>query len=189
MSAAAVDIANDALVIVGASTISSLSDSSKEAIVMNSIYTKVRDQLLASHPWNFAMDRKSNVAADVSLPTGNWGWAYAFTLPAEVLRIWEIDDSEESWSVESGILLTQYSPVSYRYIKRQTDTTKYSPYFERAFAYALALRSGFSLTQSATLIEQLQKLAASSLAEARSYDAQENSLQQVEATDFLDIRR
>ncbi len=189
MSAAAVDIVNDALVIVGASTITSLSDTSKEAVVMNSIYTKVRDQLLSSHPWNFAMDRLADVAADSNLPAGNWGWGYAFTLPANVLRVWEIDDEEESWVVESGILLANYAPISYRFIKKQTDTTKYSPYFERAFAYALALRSGFSLTQSATLIESLQKMAASSLAEARSYDAQENSLQQVEASDFLDIRR
>jgi len=50
-------ICNSALLKIGASTIVSLSDSSVEAEACNEQYTKLRDELLRSHPWNFAMKR------------------------------------------------------------------------------------------------------------------------------------
>ena len=51
-------ICNSALIKIGASKIAALSDTNKRAILCNEQYPKLRDDLLRSHPWNFAIKRK-----------------------------------------------------------------------------------------------------------------------------------
>ena len=50
--ASVVDICNGALNQLGASTILSLTEDSKNARLCNARYTQVRDSLFRSHPWN-----------------------------------------------------------------------------------------------------------------------------------------
>ncbi len=169
--------------------INALSDDTKEAILCNEQYAKARDQLLSSHPWNFAITRYE-ASADANLPSGweNDIWSNAFTLPSDVLRFLGIDDPEGQWALESGKLFANYDPVLIKYIKKVTDTTIFSKHFEKALAYEIAMKICYALTQSASAIQALSPLRDSALAEARSFDAQEGSVQQVEASDFIDSR-
>ena len=50
--ASVVDICNGALNQLGATTILSLTEDSKNARLCNSRYTQVRDSVFRSHPWN-----------------------------------------------------------------------------------------------------------------------------------------
>lgn len=189
MATSSVEIANQALIICGADTITSLSSTgTKPQRLCNELYDKIRDQLLISHPWNFAIGR-IEIAADADLPA-NWEddkWSYAFTLASDVLRVISID-SEEEWAIENGKLFTTYAPVKIKYIKKETDTTKFSKNFEEALAYALAHAMSYSLTESATVRTQIKEEAELSLKRARSYDAQENSIEVYEISDFLNSR-
>tara|TARA_R100001530_G_scaffold114015_1_gene80959 strand:+ start:206 stop:1021 length:816 start_codon:yes stop_codon:yes gene_type:complete len=58
MASSEVAICNSALIKLGAAEISSLSDTNKRAQLCNAQYSKLRDELLRSHPWNFAIGRK-----------------------------------------------------------------------------------------------------------------------------------
>lgn len=189
MATSAVEICNDALIILGAEKISSLSGTSKEAILCNEQYSKVRDQVLSAHPWNFATYR-TEIAQDADLPAGWWGWTYAHSLGSDVLRVLDIEDSDTyEWAVESGRkILSDHTPVKTIYIKQVTDTTLFPKYFEKALAYALAQNLSYSLTQSATLIEQIRKDAEMAMREARSFDAQEKSLPRVAAEEYINVR-
>lgn len=51
------DIVNMALVRLGANTVTSLSDGSRNANAANEIFTMIRDDMLSMHPWNFATRR------------------------------------------------------------------------------------------------------------------------------------
>lgn len=191
MATSSVQICNDALLLLGADTITSLSSTgTKEQRIMNEQYEKVRDQLLIAHKWNFAIAR-IEIASDANLPT-NWVddiWTYSFTLGADVLRVLSIDDENEDWAVENGKLFCNYDPVKIKYIKKETDTTLFSKNFEKALAYQLAVRTGYAFTQSSTLMETLKEEAELVLREARSMDAQEGSVQTYEINDFLNQRR
>ena len=55
--ASVVDICNGALNQLGASTILSLTEDSKNARLCNARYTQVRDSLFRSHPWNCLVKR------------------------------------------------------------------------------------------------------------------------------------
>lgn len=187
MAASAVEICNSALVLLGADRINALSDSTKEAILCNQEYSLVRDQLLCGHPWNFAITRVE-LSPLVSLPVG-WEdnvWAQAFNLPADCLRVLEVDDNEGEWAVEGGsYLFANSTPVQIKYIKQVTNTSHYSKTFEKALALELAVKISYALTQSASLVEVLVKQRDKAVAEAKSFDAQEMSVQTVQANDWL----
>ena len=54
-----VAICNQALVKVGASRITALTDDTKQARALNAIYDVKRDAELAANPWTFATKRES----------------------------------------------------------------------------------------------------------------------------------
>lgn len=58
MAATNEDIANSALLKLGAESITSLSDTTRRARLVNEQFNKIRKRLLRSHPWNFAMKRQ-----------------------------------------------------------------------------------------------------------------------------------
>ena len=73
-----VDIANQALNIIGANTISALDENSKPAVVINQRYDSIRDSVFREHPWNCLMAR-STLARDTAAP--DFGYTYQYTLP------------------------------------------------------------------------------------------------------------
>ncbi len=187
MAASEVEICNQALYLIGAERISSLTADSKEARICNDMYSVIRDQLLAAHPWNFAIRRAQYSAID-ELPDGVFDWDYAFELPANCLRVVGIDDPEEPWAREADYLYTNYSPVSVKFIEKITSVDKFSPMFTKALAYAIAVEIGPHITQSPTLFERLEKKAEHTIRECRSFDAQEGSVTVPDASDFINIR-
>ena len=54
-----VDICNEAMDLLGAATITALTENSKEARLCNRRFETVRDQVLRAHPWNAAITRKA----------------------------------------------------------------------------------------------------------------------------------
>ena len=52
-----VDIVNNALSILGASTISSLTEDTKNARISNQRFENVRNRLFRAHPWNCLIKR------------------------------------------------------------------------------------------------------------------------------------
>lgn len=57
MATSAEEICNSALQKLGAEDITSLSDTTRRAVLCNRQYNKIRLKLLRSHPWNFAIKR------------------------------------------------------------------------------------------------------------------------------------
>lgn len=186
MATSAVEICNEALALVGAAPITSLGQQTTEARLLNSLYTPTRDQLLTSHPWNFATKRVT-LAADADAPT--FGWGYRFALPADCLRVLGTDlDSEDKWKIENGFLLSDSSSVSIKYISKITTEATFSINFCEALAYKLASKIAYPLVQSSTLAKSLFDLYVTHLRDARSMDAQEGSVEQVEANEWINSR-
>ena len=73
--ASVVDICNGALNQLGATTILSLTEDSKNARLCNARYTQVRDALFRSHPWN-CLQKRVQLAADTTAPA--WGFTSAY---------------------------------------------------------------------------------------------------------------
>lgn len=169
------DICNNALLKLDARTITSLSDNTKEAVQCNVLYEQIRDDVLAAHPWNFAI-RQSSLARLVATPT--FEFDYKFTLPSDCLRVIKAVDSSEdkvAFKIKGRDLHSDESGIDIEYIKRVTDTAIFSPQFVDTLATRLAAELAYSLSGGETRAGNLLQQYSVKLKEAKRRDAQEGT--------------
>lgn len=127
--ASEVQICNMSLLEVGDLSITALTDATKEGRACNVLYPLMRDLMTYSHPWNFAMKRADITGSLTTDPVFPDDW-YAYTLPADCLRVWELYGSDEQWAVEGGLFLTpQEEEIYIRYIYRVTEAGRFNPVY------------------------------------------------------------
>jgi hypothetical protein len=182
-------IANQALGILGPGSgyLTDLAtDTTTAGQALNRTYELVRDEVLEAHPWNFAVARAS-LSADVAAP--EWGFDYQFSLPANCLRFLSMYGEKVEYQIEGDKLLCdEQGPLLIRYIKRETDTSKYSP----TFVSALACRWAFQISgtiESRPTPNQIWEMYLIFLAQAKGADAQSNPAEEMPDGDWLSARR
>jgi hypothetical protein len=127
-------IANRALSLIGEPAISSLDDGTVAGRVIGLQYEVVRDSLLRSHPWDFAIERVE-LSREVDGPL--FGWGYSFPLPSDCLRVIEFnavdaDKCSKSFGVEGDRLVTNSTSARIAYVKRVTDPSRFDAIFTDA---------------------------------------------------------
>lgn len=186
-----VDIANSALIKLGAERIVSLDDANNRARLVKQQYPILRDKELRGHPWKFAIKRTA-LAAISPKPDGFDDWNSVFMLPADNLRVIQVVNytTYDRWDTEGGIyFLSENGSATIRHIFRQTDVTKFDDNFVEVLAWSLAADIAYALTQSSAAQQSAQKSYNDALALARSFNAQQGSVQRVQAEEFTDSRR
>lgn len=170
-----VQICNEAIAHVGGRRIIDLTDSSEEARLCLLFYETTRDALLRSHRWNFARSREK--LGEVAAPP--FGWAKAFQLPANCLRVVEFNGSEtrdeanEDFEIESGLLLTDSNKAEIVFIKRVEDANLFDSLFSKVLALHLGSAISRKLSGSETIASKLLVEAENLLPKARQTDANE----------------
>ena len=82
--ASVIDICNSALNLLGASTISALTDDSKNARLCNQRYEPIRNRVFRSHAWN-CLTKRVQLAKDTDAPVIEYANQYA--LPSDCLSL------------------------------------------------------------------------------------------------------
>ena len=188
-----VSIVNAALHKLGALRITALTDTSKEGLLANDTYADIRDTLLRSHPWNFAIVRVA-LAADATAPV--WEFDVAYPLPEGAnpcLRVLEVEGEDEhsgKWMVEGRAIITSLTaPLNIRYIKRVTDMNSWDALATEALSSRLAMEWATTLTHDPQVQSDMTQLYnALKLPEARSIDGQEDIAVQIESSEWIDAR-
>ena len=168
--ASIVDICNGALNQLGASTILSLTEDSKNARLCNARYTQVRDSVFRSHPWN-CLQKRVQLAADTDTPA--WGFTKQYTLPADCLRVLTILDQDSDYKIEGRKILTDNSSMKILYVARITDPNEYDELLRETLSAALAADIAYGITSSNPLTQNMYNLFQDKLKEARFVDATE----------------
>ena len=186
-----VDICNRALQKLGASRIVSLTENNVSARACNLAYEPVRDAELRAHTWNFAVKRVE-LAADATAPV--YGYAYAYTLPSDCLRLLKNDHQENFysslWKLEGRKILTDESaPLPIRYVYRVTDTTIFDAIFTEMVASKMAYEMCEELTQSNAKKEAAAADYKSAMREARKINAFENLPAEQETDSWITVRQ
>ena len=184
-----VGIANAALRKLGQPPITAFSENSKAARLANERFAELRDELLSRHPWNFAFKRASLAASSTS-PA--WGFANAFPLPIDYIRMFEVNGEDEAsgkWKVEDGSVVTDLAaPLDVRYIYKVTDANRMSAGFREALASLLAADWAEDITGDTAKAVRMDRKAIRAEAQARSNDGQEGIPDQFEANEWLEAR-
>ena len=190
--ASVVSMCNSALNLLGASTISALTDDSKNARLCNQRYEPIRDRVVRGHAWN-CLHKRVQLAKNSTAPVVEYSNAYA--LPADCLRVLKIHNgttdsiaSSIDYKLEGRNIVTDEGTVFLIYIAKDTDPNNYDTYLQESISHQLAADIAYAVTNNATLAKNYMERADERLREARFIDATENSLGTIESSEFTDAR-
>lgn len=190
--ASVVDICNSALNLLGASTISALTDDSKNARLCNQRYEPIRNRVFRSHAWN-CLHKRVQLAQNSTAPVVEYTYAYA--LPSDCLRVLKVHNgttdsiaSAIDYKLEGRNIVTDEGTIYLIYIALVTDPNEYDVYLQESISHQLAADIAYAVTNNATLANNYMTRADERLREARFIDATENSLGTIESSEFTDAR-
>jgi hypothetical protein len=150
VASSVLQICNLALGRLGAQSILDLNGTQKEAQACRLFYQTALDEVLRTHPWNFAV-RRQMLTSEAQEPS--FGWSNAYVLPADCLRVLDLNDMHEfcdppRWQIEGRSLLCDQEEAHIRYITRDADPTHYDALFVAALAAKLAALIAKKITGS-----------------------------------------
>lgn len=168
-----VSICSNALVMLGAKTINSLSDTSDRAVACVNAFDDVRDTILRSHPWNCAVKRV-RLAANATAPL--YDYAYSFNLPSDWLKTLSVGEyqTELDYKTEGRKILCNESPIFLRYIYRNTDIASWDASLVDVMTFAMAERLAYAITQSASMQGAMTDKLRMAIKRARAEDGQDD---------------
>lgn len=182
--ASVVDICNKALSLLGQEAIVSLDDDSPQAFACRLHWPLLRDEILRGHKWNCAAGR-ANLGRLVQTPA--FGFKYYFQLPADCLMVKELVPAQD-FEVEGNLLLCDSETASIKYIKSETDSTRYDPQLSAAFSFLLASELAYQSTSSASLSGGMASEGNKKLGDAKASDAFEGKKRDKRGSRFLNAK-
>lgn len=189
-------IINIGLAHLGQGAISDMNDTSAQGQEPSRLarlrWDELVEAVLVELPWNFAVTR--GTATKLSTAPA-WGYANAFPLDPDCLRVLECNgDADASWQLEVVdsqvcIVTDLDSPLQYRWIKRVTDVSQFSPAFVSALAARIAMEFAEPLTRDQAILENMTRFYSSKIQRARQIDSQERTPPVIDASTWTDARR
>lgn len=168
--ATAVSICSNALLMLGAQTISAMDEDSDRARLASNFYPDVRDMVLRSHPWNCCTKRV--VLAPETTPPA-FGYAYRFLLPGDCLRVMDIDGLVD-YQIEGREILSDSAAIKLRYLFRNEVEATWDALLVHAVTISMRQAFAYPTTMSTSLEQLITQVLQPILAQARAVDGQEN---------------
>lgn len=178
------DICNSALVKLGQDRVNSLNDDNKRARLCKEQYDKIIERILRAHPWNFALKR---ITIGPSTETLSWGEGNVFPIPLDCLRVVKIC-SDYKYKIEGPNIICPIEEIKLLYITQTTPEAYFDSNFKEAAACALAHDLCYALTQSTSLKQTLFQESEYWVSQARSFNSQEQSVDDLEFSTWTDAR-
>ena len=183
-----VGLCNHALVLCGASPITSLTQDTPNARALNAVYENARKGFLTECRWTFSLTR-SSLATNAT--TGLFPWtydeeAYVYNRPANALRIWGVSDIEAIWREEGQYIISNTASLGTLYTWDHEEVGLWRPKAVVAFMDKLCSDICFMILNSATKAEAfLSKYQKVSLPAAMAEESQTGMHQQVIDDEWL----
>ena len=168
--ASIVDICNGSLNQLGATTIVSLTEDSKNARLCNARFTQIRDSVFRSHPWN-CLQKRLELSSSTDTPA--WGYSFKYDLPGDCLRLLRILDYDSDHKVEGRSILSNNSSMKILYISRVTDPNQYDENLRETLSAALAADIAYAITSNNTTQQNMIAIYQDKLRDARFVDSTE----------------
>jgi hypothetical protein len=173
-------IANDALALLSATSISSIDDdSSVSGRVIKSVFDSVAQKVIRSHRWSCCIKRAALSRLDETpIQTNTFGYPNAFALPVDCLRFLDLNgepykDKTEFLDLNGRKIFTHEGTANIRYVAWVEDTNQWDVLLAEAVSIRLAQRSARRITKDGMSSADLNSLYLQALDEARRVDAVE----------------
>jgi len=186
-----IEVAQKAMVLIGLEPLTSFTDNTDEALVMNTIFEDVVADCLAQHNWNFATGQKQ-LARLTDAPADRWDAAYALPISPKVLQVQTvtIDDATQSYDIYERYLYInaqESDVVVLNYIFRP-ETQYWPPAFTMWVIFRLASVLALSVTRKADIAGQFTTLAENQFRRAKARDSQQVTTQSLRLSRYHRVR-
>ena len=154
-------------------------------------YDVCRQFMLKKLMPNFALTRDVVAAID---ETPAFGYAYVYQYPKDclkVLGVGNVQDKQNNYSVEGNKIYTDEvyeDGMELRYVKDETDVTKFSSEFIMALSAELAEKVSLQITQDGDKLTAMNVLKKSDQSEASALNGQENRPIRINRSKFRQAR-
>lgn len=175
MALSSIALCSRALLKTGCRSITSFDEGTAEAEVAGNLYPSIRDALLSVHPWSFAT-AQATLPTLVAEPIADY--AYAYQLPADHLRALSAGAGRGrglDYRIHERRLHANSSEVVLTYIFRPLES-EFPPFFDQVLIARLAAEFCIPLTDSTTRTKALLDMADKELRQARTIDAQQDTI-------------
>ena len=189
-----VDVANQALSLLGAKSITAFDDATNEATLVSLNYANVRDAVLEQAAWTFA---DASLVLENPVP-GDWGAGeMLYTLPEGVIRIYRAYRRVsgpspvplEGWRREGDAIRVRYSgPVYATATMRIEDVDQWTAGFRQTTVARLAAELAMPITRSRSLHQSLWEQYHLKLRDAAASDAGQARSERTDSTELVRTR-
>jgi hypothetical protein len=181
-----------AMVMIGASPVSSFDEDSAEAETARLLYPAIRDGMLAGYPWRFAA-RGCWLAR---LAMGDDGrdpkdGSALFALPRDFIRLLSLENDGGTitrFEVRDRAVSCSADAAYLEYVARLAEGS-FPAWFDLALIARLAAEFCLPLTESSTRAEYLFKRAEDQFRQARLADAQQSTPHAIEGFSLISARK
>lgn len=174
-------ICNKALVLCGASPITSLSEDTANARALNAAYEISRQDFLTECRWTFSLTRST--LATVATTTFAFLYdeeGYGYSVPTGALRIWQMSDVEAVWRQEGSYIISDSDSLGALWTFDQSEVGLWTPKAVMAFIDKLCSDISYQIINSVPKAEAfLSKYQKISLPAAMSENSQTGTHQEV----------
>ena len=177
-------MANLALSSLGEARIQNLNDNNSRARACNARLGDVITSVLRMHVWNSALERETLT----SVGTPVFGFSYIFQLPANCIRVVEVNPVSR-YQVEKKNILSNESSLNLLYVGEPTDLNNLDSLLAEAIAMKLALEIAETLTSKQGLKAELMQKYIIALQEARAANSHDKTPERRERSSYLDAKR
>lgn len=167
-----VSICNEALNMIGAGSIISFEDGSKNAMRCAAIYDATRKSLLRLHPWSCAKKR-AQLAPIATHPC--FGYQHAFPLPADFERL--VSAGTKDFEIENRHILANTNVINLIYIFDNDNEQTWDSLLAECMALYMASKLGKPITGSNAEADSAYQKLQQLLKQARAINGQERPSQ------------
>jgi hypothetical protein len=184
------DICNRGLILIGADTISSFTDTNVEATVANAMYEDTVRNALTSHRWRFATQQVA-LTANATAPVSRWDTAYDLPFDALVVNAVTVNDYPIEYDIYGKQIYcnaTSTDTVVLDYTERAIEVD-WPPYFVMAMAYAMAQVFALSIARDEGMASIMENRSEVLFMKARHKDSQQQTTKKLFTSRFITQRR
>jgi len=171
-----VEICSNALLLLGAKPISSLTAPSEgnadRVTLAANLWPQVRDDLLRAHPWNCAVKRRV-LAPDATAP--EFDFSARFLLPEDWLRTLQVGENGVplDFRHEGRYLLADTDALPLVYVFLNADCSSWDTALVKVAIDRMAAAMAYAITQSSSLADSWMQRAELSFKRAKAQDGQD----------------
>lgn len=184
-----ISICSQALVMLGAKSISSFNDATDSARMCQVLYPDARKQVMRSHPWN-CLVKRAQLAPESTMPL--FGYKNQFVLPAACLRLLNVGSEDETPDEDYQLegerrVLYDGTVLNVRYIEDKPES-RWDDLLAGVMTAYMAMVLAYPITKSGTQQEAQAALYQQKFKAAKAVDGQENPPEQITDSPLLSAR-